>query len=98
MNRSRRRTEAAATEGYQGSVSDLMAGLVILFIIALAGFVLRVLQMEENVRRQVDAVLTTRDQILSDIQKRLEDRGLTVELIPDQGVLRLTEEQIEFAS
>jgi len=88
-------------EGYLASVSDLMSGLIFIFVITLAVFALRLarttVEHEEKTRQLVSAK-QTREHILIDIKERLMRFGVRVEIIPEQGVLRLSEEGIHFPS
>ncbi len=79
-------------ESYLGSVSDLMAGLVFIFIITLAAFALRLAQTTAD----YTSAEQTRKVILEELKTRLENRGVKVEVRLDQGLLRLTEKGINF--
>jgi flagellar motor protein MotB len=86
-------------EGYLASVSDLMSGLIFIFVITLAVFALQLAKEKEThaeKTRELVAAKDTRKQILKDIEKRLKAAGLVVEIFPEQGVLRLSERGIHF--
>lgn len=95
-------------EGYLASVSDLMSGLIFIFVITLCVFALRLAETAEAQRKQTDeleektqqlvSARETRERLLVDIKKRLKKFGVHVEIIPEQGVLRLSEEGIHFPS
>jgi chemotaxis protein MotB len=88
-------------EGYLASVSDLMAGLIFIFVITVAVFALRLahtIEEHEDKTEQLTSAQKTRDRILEDIKNRLEMADIKVEIVPDQGVLRLTEKGIHFES
>lgn len=80
--------------GYLATVSDLVAGLVFVFILMLAFFAYQLADVTENLTNEPE----TRRQILEDIEDRLEGQGLRVEVLYDQGVLRLSENAINFPS
>lgn len=115
--------------GYLISVSDLMAGLLFVFLITLVAFVINfriatdeqraaredALTQKERAEAERDAARTEkarleavrddltnarrlRDQMLEDIRRRLEERGIRVEIDHDHGVLRLSENAISFES
>jgi flagellar motor protein MotB len=95
-------------EGYLASVSDLMSGLIFIFVITLCVFALRLAETAEAQRKQteelkektqqLDSAKETRERLLVNIKERLEKFGVRVEIIPEQGVLRLSEEGIHFPS
>lgn len=90
-----------STEGYLASVSDLMAGLIFIFVITLAVFALRLseqTELQEQKVKELTSAKEVRKRILEDIKARLERADITVEIVPEQGILRLTEEGIHFPS
>lgn len=80
--------------GYLATVSDLVAGLVFVFILMLAFFAYQLADVTEDLTGEGD----TRRQILLDIAERLERQGLRVEVLYEQGVLRLSENAVNFPS
>lgn len=121
-----RRPSAAGSDddgaGYLISVSDMMAGLLFVFLITLVAFVINfriatdeqraaqeaaetqkeraILEKEraEAVRDDLTNARRLREQMLEDIRRRLEERGIRVEIDNDHGVLRLSENAISFGS
>ncbi len=79
---------------YLASVSDLVSALIFVFIIMLAVFAYQLADVTENLK----AADETRDRMLVEIASRLEDSGMRVEVLEDQGVLRLSENSINFPS
>jgi len=79
---------------YLASVSDLVSGLLYIFIITLMVFALG-LKNQERVKEDEVAKLTgadrARQQMLVALQKRLMSEGVEVKIDPVQGVLRLQE-------
>ena len=73
-------------ENYFVSMTDMMVGLVFIFIIMLMYYVLQF----RDVTEQLTGADQTRAEILQQLQKRLKDKNIKVE-IPDNesGVLRL---------
>jgi flagellar motor protein MotB len=79
-------------QGYLVTVSDLMAGLLFIFIITLMIFVLRFEEATANIR----GAERTRAVLLRTLQEELELRDLAVTVDTLQGVLRLNERSINF--
>lgn len=101
--------------GYLISVSDIMAGLLFVFLITLVAFVINfrfATDRQEEARqiaedRQLQAERVTEDltnarrlrqELLTDIEGRLIDLQIRVEVDFDHGVLRLTEDAMTFPS
>lgn len=78
--------------GYLATVSDLVAGLVFVFILMLAFFAYQLADVTEDLTGEGD----TRRKILNDIKEVLEGDGLRVEVLYEQGVLRLSENAVNF--
>jgi len=87
------------TQSYLVSVSDLMAGLLFIFIIALTVFALNLREAEDRTMKskaeleRITHFLTmnrkARAELLETIKQEMEIHGLKIEIDPDQGVLRL---------
>jgi chemotaxis protein MotB len=83
------------------SVSDVMAGLLFVFIITLVAFIIN---FQEAADRQeaINTSLTNADdvrrQMLEEIEVLLVQRGIKVEIDEEHGVLRLTEAAVTFDS
>lgn len=108
--------------GYLVSVSDIMAGLLFIFIITLVAFVIHFqsaaqeTQRLAEIKRQEERVLkeqtrvksllierltnnrAVREQLLSEIERELALKGVTVKVDMNHGVLRLTQDTVRFAS
>ncbi|WP_409672248.1 flagellar motor protein MotB [Parvibaculum sp.] len=69
-------------------MTDMMVGLLLIFIILLAYFALNLQSKTE----ELTGANTTRAVILSDLQKSLKDKGLQVEIDTQTGVLRLPDD------
>lgn len=97
----RRPTGETGGDSYLASVSDLMSALIFIFVITLAVFALRLAKETETFTKTNDRLTAadeTRRQILKDIAMRLENAGIKVEVLHEQGVLRLSEKGIYFPS
>lgn len=99
----------APTSGqdYLVSVSDLMSGLLFVFIITLAVFALRLVQLQQEAREEKQRAeeqrreLTDSQRVRADIAEQvgaeLEKRGVRVEVDAEHGVVRLPNETVGFA-
>ena len=88
-------------QNYLASVSDLVSALIFVFIIMLAVFAYQLANVTEEqatVTEELTAADETRDRILLAIAGRLEDAGIRVEVLYEQGVLRLADNAINFPS
>ena len=86
-------------QGYLASVSDLVSAFIFVFIIMLAIFAYQLATATEeqaSVTEELMAADETRNRMLTEIAGRLEEAGINVEVILDQGVLRLSENAINF--
>ena len=81
-------------QSYLAAVSDLVSALIFVFIIMLAVFAYQLASLTED----LDSSEVTRERILRDIQRRLTVEGMSVEIVPRQGVLRLSDNAINFPS
>lgn len=79
---------------YLASVSDLVSALIFVFIIMLAVFAYQLASVTESLATAEE----TRERILHDIQLRLTKFGMSVQVVPEQGVLRLSDHAINFPS
>ena len=107
-------------ENYFVSMTDMMVGVLFIFIIMLMVFALdfrtrtdvqedaieiardvaeRLRVLQQEVRGEIaslDAAQETRRRMLEDIQMRLREQGLEVQIDEAHGILRLTEESVRF--
>lgn len=88
-------------QNYLATVSDLVSAFIFVFIIMLAIFAYQLATATEeqaSVTEELRAADETRARILTAIADRLERSGIRVEVLLDQGVLRLSENSINFPS
>ena len=93
----------AGSEGqnYLATVSDLVSALIFVFIIMLAVFAFQlanVIEDQAKVTEELTASDETRNRMLQDIKSRLEESGMRVQVLADQGILRLSDNAINFPS
>lgn len=94
--------------GYLISVSDMMSGLLFIFIITLMAFVYNFQQAEEQAQEEqsrlkqrnemLDNTRKVQRDMLEQIKDELAKRGIQVVVVENQGVLRLSEDAIRFRS
>jgi len=82
---------ARPPENYLASVSDLMVGLLFLFILMLMALALDV-RPAAPPSPTVAAAYDARDQAIRDIQQELAGRGVIVQIDLQDGIIRLPEE------
>lgn len=97
------RSQAASTGGqdYLASVSDLMSGLIFIFIITVAVFALRLAQAQEKteeIQRKLSDSDTVRRSIVEQIEHKLREANVNVIVQPEHGVIRLSDQTIGFES
>lgn len=83
-----RRRPPEEGESYFMSMTDMMVGLLLIFIILLAYFALNLQSKTE----ELTGANRTRAEILNDLQQSLKDKGLQVEIDTKSGVLRLPDD------
>ena len=90
-----RRRHAEDGESYFVSMTDMMVGLVFIFMIMLMAFALAFQEAQEKTERAVKGLENTnetRDGILLNLQRTLLEDGVNVQIDLEQGILRLPEE------
>ena len=91
-------------EGYNTfwiSVSDLMAGIVFIFLILLTVFSIQFKEEQNSfieAKNELQAPAKTRSQILLELKNVLKKNGLEVEIDPEEGILRLSEHVLTFTT
>lgn len=79
-------TEGEAVDSYWLPVGDLMAGLMFLFILALAAYLLNMTELFE----EIEGNNVLREELLNDIKNEMEEvHELELIVIENQGVIRL---------
>jgi flagellar motor protein MotB len=79
------REPVAETENYFISMTDMMVGLIFIFVILLMYYALQF----RDVTDQLTGADRTRSQILTQLQSSLRDKGVTVTIDAQNGILRL---------
>jgi flagellar motor protein MotB len=76
-------------------MTDMMVGMIFVFVILLMTFALSFREAEENRQtkiEQLETVETAKREILEDIKKSLQESGIKVEIDLENGILHLPEE------
>lgn len=84
-------------ESYFVSMTDLMVGMLFVFIIMLMAFALNLREQQDKFDQTTDALTQanqTRKEMLEDIAKQLAKRGVIVFIDRENGILRLPEEML----
>jgi chemotaxis protein MotB len=92
MRRSRQHAEPSQGQDYLASVSDLMSGLIFIFIITLAVFSLRLARTQKVLTDSREV----REGILKDLKRELDEAGIDVTVDLEHGVLSLTDSAVRF--
>lgn len=92
--------------GYLISVSDMMSGLLFIFIITLVAFIINfqdaIQKQKEITKTQTEIVKRftrndeTRTQLLNKLRERLLELAIIVDVDEKHGVLRITEDAVQF--
>lgn len=90
--RARHTPAPSQSPDFLASVSDLMSGLIFIFIITIAVFTLRLAKATTEL---TDAE-ATRKEVVNAMAEELRKEGIDVTVDPEQGVLRLTDRAIRF--
>lgn len=93
---SRRRTvhTEQEDEGFFVSMTDMMVGMLFLFILMLMFFALKFNEATVQINKTNEILKSaeeTRTDILQDLQRSLKDQGIAVEIDVENGILRLPE-------
>ena len=86
---------------YFMSISDIMSGLMFVFIIILAIFVVDFMIASKEFQDNIDKLQENQDmrsEMLSDVQSQLSNLNIDVDIDIEHGVLRLNENAIRFTS
>ncbi|MBM9520103.1 OmpA family protein [Desulforhopalus vacuolatus] len=94
-----RGTADEADNPYWMSFSDIMAGLLVIFILVCATLLLRLTQMENKVSQNINELKQAsraRSEILNEIVVELKRQNIRVEISDNDSVLRIPEQAFHF--
>jgi len=97
----RRNHRASPDDGnpYWISFSDIMAGILVIFILAVVVLILQLSQRQERVDRaiqEIQSINQLREIILEEIEEELKERGIRVVISEDKTILRIPEDLLAF--
>jgi len=93
-------THEESTEHFFTSFTDLLVGIIFIFMLLLMVFALNYKQAETTNKEAVETLVTTeelREELLKAIASRMQEEGTNVTLDLDNGIVRLPEDLL-FAS
>ncbi|MBU1000953.1 MAG: OmpA family protein [Proteobacteria bacterium] len=97
--RRQKATSASEDNPYWMSFSDIMAGLLVIFILACAVLLVQMLELKDRVQDNLEELHKAnevRRDILQDIQRQLKEKGIHVEISDNLSVLRIPDDQLYF--
>lgn len=97
----RRNHKPPADDGnpYWISFSDIMAGILVIFILAVVFLILQLSERQDQVNRairEIQSINQLRETMLEEIKRELENRGIRVLISEDKTVLRIPEDLLAF--
>lgn len=90
--------ESQGTNPFLLSYSDLMAALLLAFIIMLTSTMLKIQQDKEQQEEQAERITLVKDEIIQDLSAAFADHGITIEIDSLTGVITFSEEDVHFES
>lgn len=93
------RTQKQADNPYWMSFSDMMSGMLIIFILVCTALLLKLSQMEEQVAANIEELKNAskvRSEILQDIFAELKAQGIDVLISDNDTILRIPENSFHF--
>jgi len=86
---------------YWISFSDIMSGLLVVFILASLALILELMQTREDVNAALDEMIeaeNVRYLIVTELQQELINNNIKVELVDNDTVIRIPDDQLTFGS
>jgi len=83
------------------SFSDLMSGLLVIFILAAVALIIELTQKSERIDTSIEELKlaeAARSAILRDIKEELAEKGIIVNIVENDTVLRIPESTLSFES
>jgi flagellar motor protein MotB len=84
---------------YWMSFSDIMAGLLVVFILACAILLLQLIEMKDKIKINITELHIAnliRREMLEEIAKKLKEQGIIVEVSDNHTIIRIPEQQLYF--
>lgn len=86
---------------YWMSFSDLMSGLLVIFILAALALIIELTQRTQNIDERIDllkAAEQARRDIIFEVKSQLSEQGIDVEVADNDTVIRIPERTLSFES
>jgi len=80
------------------SYSDLMAALMLVFVLLLSAALLRIKEEEESKEEQANRITLIKDEIITQLEAAFREEGISIEVDPQTGAITFKEEDVRFAS
>jgi len=99
--RLRNRGKVDEENPYWMSFSDLMSGLLVIFILAAVALIIELTQKSEKIDASIEELKKaqkTRENILTDIKEELAKQNIHVEIVENDTVLRIPDSTLSFES
>jgi flagellar motor protein MotB len=84
---------------YWVSFSDIMAGLLVVFILATVALMLQLIERKETLAadmKDLTKAVRVRESIVINIQNRLREQNIMVEVTENESIIRIPEEELNF--
>ena len=84
---------------YWVSFSDIMAGLLVVFILATVALMLQLIERKETLTdkmKELTKAVKVRETIVLTIQERLREQNIMVEVTENESIIRIPEEELNF--
>lgn len=98
---SRRTAKVDEENPYWMSFSDLMSGLLVIFILAAVALIIELTQKSERIDESIEELRRAeqaRSEILYDIKEELAKKGILVNIVENDTVLRIPDSTLSFES
>jgi flagellar motor protein MotB len=96
--RTRRASNPDEENPYWMSFSDVMAGLLILFILITLSFLLELMEKKEFIVNKLAKAESVRQEILAEVREELKKRGIDIVVSDNQALFHIPEDQLRFES
>ena len=96
-----RRSSVDEENPYWMSFSDIMAGLLVIFVLAVVALVLELMQKRQDWDEAIQEIAKAeqvRENLLQEIERELNEKGIPVSISENDTVLRIPEDVLAFRS
>lgn len=82
---------------YWVSFSDIMAGLLVVFILFSMALMLEIIDKKEQIDTEITEPDRVRQELVLEIKEELKKKGINIEVTDNKSVIRIPEDQLSFA-